>query len=175
LTSDEVVDLVDESDEVVGQRTLGECLRLGLLHRAVAVLVQRSDGRFLLQQRSGKDSWQPGMWTLSTTGHVRSGEGFEEAAKRELEEELGIRAGLSMRGKLLLPSIAEGGLVERELVALFTSVTDDRCRIDKAEVEAVMEASPGDLREMMTNGPLTPDAKIILGEFFGGARRALTP
>jgi isopentenyl-diphosphate delta-isomerase type 1 len=165
LPADEEVDVVDELDSVVGHRTLEECLRLGLLHRAVAVLIVRTDGRFLLQQRSRTDSWQPGMWTLSCTGHVKRGEDFAGAARRELEEELGIRAESIFRRKLLIPPIAEGGLVEKELVAFFTSETNDPCRVNRSEIEGVREVGREELERMMVTGSLTPDSRFLLAEY----------
>ena len=65
-----MVDLVDVRDRVVGNTTTAGCLKEGLLHRAVAVLVLRSSGTYVLQQRSRQDSWQPGLWTISSAGHV---------------------------------------------------------------------------------------------------------
>ena len=84
LPATEELDLVDEEDRVVGSATIEECLVKGILHRAVAVLVIRRDGRFVLQQRSKSDLWQPGLWTLSCTGHVKGGETYASAASREL-------------------------------------------------------------------------------------------
>ena len=51
-----MVDVVDHEDRVVGVATIGRCLREGLVHRAVAVLVNRENGAVVLQQRSRNDS-----------------------------------------------------------------------------------------------------------------------
>ncbi|HVB12820.1 MAG TPA: NUDIX domain-containing protein, partial [Nitrososphaerales archaeon] len=90
MPGSELVDVVDKSDRVLETRTLDECLKLGLLHRAVTVFLRNSKGQMFLQQRSKEDDWLPGMWTASCTGHVKSGEDAEAAAARELDEELGI-------------------------------------------------------------------------------------
>ncbi len=159
------MDLVDEGDSVVGTSTLGECVKRGLLHRAVAVVVSRSDGKVLLQQRSRRDLWQPGMWTLSCTGHVREGETYGEAAVRELAEELGLHSSVLGLGKYLLPPMREGGLVEREWVSLFAASSDAPTRIDPAELESVREFDGPGLNAMMDSGELTQDGVLLLREY----------
>jgi isopentenyldiphosphate isomerase len=131
----------------------------------VAVLVLRRTGRILLQQRSKRDLWQPGLWTISSTGHVKRGENYKVAAGRELGEELGIQGDLSLVRKYLLSPISERGLTEHEWVALFTCRTDSPCTIDTVELEAVREVTEKELREMLVDGPLTQDAKIILTDY----------
>lgn len=165
MDSNELVELVDVHDNAVGTSTVARCLEEGLLHRAVAVLVRRRRGTIVLQQRSKRDSWDPGLWTISSTGHVRSGESYEDAAGRELTEELGIGGELHLVRKYLLPPYSSGGQTEHEWVALFTCVTDDPCRIDPVEVEAVREVTEEDLLAMLADGPLTRDAKAILADY----------
>ena len=165
MSGDEEVDLVDASDQVVGSAPLRACLEQGLLHRAVAVLVVRSNGSLLLQQRSRNDLWHPGLWTLSSTGHVRKGETYARAARRELEEELGMAARLRRISKVLLPAITSGRLTEREWVSMFTTVSDRSPRIDPVELEQVEEVSKLRLARMLNGPELTPDAKILLAAY----------
>ena len=162
MAREERVDVVDAKDRVVGASTVRECLQRGLLHRAVAILVSRSDGRVILQQRSKDDSWHPGRWTLSCTGHVRKGEPYREAAVRELREEIGVSADLSLVGKYLLPPMRDGGLIEHEWVALFSATSDARVKVDPVELEGVKEFARPELRKMMSGGSLTPDAVTLL-------------
>jgi len=173
MPADEEVDLVDEEDHLAGAATLGDCLGKGLLHRAVAVLVLRTSGRILLQQRSRRDLWHPGLWTLSCTGHVKRGESYGAAARRELYEELGIRSPLKSFTRLLLPPFQSGGLVEREWVSLFVSKTDLPATIDPIELESVEEVSRSQLKRMLSGPRLTPDAKILLGLFLNSRPRHL--
>ena len=165
MPGDEVVDLVDVDDRVIGTSSVARCLEKGLHHRAVAVLVLRRTGAFVLQQRSKRDQWQPGLWTISSTGHVKEGESYEEAARRELGEELGLEGELSLVRKYLLPPISESGWTEHEWVTLFTCMTDSLCRLDPVELESVREVTEKELRGMLAYGPLTPDAKTILNDY----------
>lgn len=160
-----MVDLVDVRDRVVGNTTIAGCLKEGLLHRAVAVLVLRSSGTYVLQQRSRQDSWQPGLWTISSTGHVKKGESYEMAAHRELREELGLEGELTPLRKYLLPPISEGGATEHEWVAFFTCRTDSPCNVNLAELEMVREVDDRELREMMVGGLMSEDSRTILSDY----------
>ena len=86
----EMFDVVNERDEVVGRAARREVHARGLLHRAVHVLVFDRAGRVFLQKRSMKKDMSPGLWDSSCSGHVDSGEDYDTAAQRELGEEIGI-------------------------------------------------------------------------------------
>lgn len=62
-----------------------------LLHRAVHIIVVNDNGDIFLQKRSANKDIQPGKWDTSVGGHLNVGESYERAAKREANEELGIR------------------------------------------------------------------------------------
>ena len=167
MSGREEVDLVDSHASVVGASTIEECLSRGLLHRAVAVLVIRPDGRFVLQRRSLGDRWHPGLLTISSTGHVRKGEAYEAAARRELREELGIDGKPELVRKYLMPGFSDKELTEREWVSFYICRAADPCLLDPVEVESVSEVSAPELRVMLRGGPLTPDAKLILSDYLG--------
>jgi isopentenyl-diphosphate delta-isomerase type 1 len=88
--ADEIFDVVNERDEVVGQRIRREVHRLGLKHRAVHVLVFNQRGEVFLQKRSMKKDTFPGAWDSSASGHLDSGEDYDACAIRELREEIGL-------------------------------------------------------------------------------------
>ncbi len=94
---EELVDVVDEHDNVFRVVTRAEMRRGRLRHRAVFVAVTDGDGRFLVHRRaSTKDLW-PGWVDIAVGGVVVSGESYDQAAERELAEELGV-AGLQVVG-----------------------------------------------------------------------------
>lgn len=88
--SEEIFDVVNERDEVIGHQPRSEVHRLGLLHRAVHVFVFNSRGEVFLQKRSMSKDREPGKWDSSTSGHVDSGEDYDACAVRELREEIGL-------------------------------------------------------------------------------------
>lgn len=88
--SEDIFDVVNERDEVIDARPRSYVHAHGLLHRAVHVLVFNSRGEIFLQKRSMKKDRQPGVWDSSCSGHVDSGETYDETAVRELREEIGL-------------------------------------------------------------------------------------
>jgi 8-oxo-dGTP pyrophosphatase MutT (NUDIX family) len=60
-----------------------------LFQVVVAVLIERA-GTILLTQRAPTKDHAPGAWEASLTGRVERGESCEEAALREVREEVGL-------------------------------------------------------------------------------------
>ena len=60
-------------------------------HRASYIYVVTDGGELLVQKRSMKKDYCPGFYDLACGGVVGEGEDADESAKREAEEELGIR------------------------------------------------------------------------------------
>jgi isopentenyl-diphosphate Delta-isomerase len=90
--SDELIDQVDENDEIIGSIFKSQAHQNpSLIHREVAIVVFNKKGEVLLQQRSMKKMNDPGHWKMTAAGHIGAGEDPEEAIKREVEEELGIK------------------------------------------------------------------------------------
>src|ERR1043166_5252644 len=88
--SQEIFDVVNEGDEVIGRATRAEVHERGLMHRAVHVMVFNSRGQVFLQKRSLRKDRQPGLWDSSASGHLDSGEDYDACAMRELGEEIGL-------------------------------------------------------------------------------------
>ncbi|HMC26487.1 MAG TPA: NUDIX domain-containing protein [Verrucomicrobiae bacterium] len=88
--SEEMFDVVDENDRVIGCEARADVHRRGLLHRAVHVLVFNSAGELFLQRRSMAKDTFPGAWDSSSSGHLCCGEDYDTCAVRELQEEIGL-------------------------------------------------------------------------------------
>ena len=89
--SEEIFDVVNERDEVIGQAPRREVHRRKLCHRAVHVLVFNAKGELFLQKRSMKKDCYPGAWDSSASGHLDQGEDYDTCAVREVREELGVQ------------------------------------------------------------------------------------
>ncbi len=87
---DELFDVVDERDQVVGTASRGEVHARGMRHRAVHIFLCNRDGEVWLQKRSHLKDRQPLKWDSSAAGHVDAGESYDRAAAREVAEELGL-------------------------------------------------------------------------------------
>lgn len=87
---DELFDVVDPQDAVIGTAPRARVHAEGLRHRAIHVLIFNRAGQVFLQKRSMKKDLAKGLWDSSCSGHVDSGEAYDHAAVRELGEELGL-------------------------------------------------------------------------------------
>src|SRR3989304_300991 len=90
-------DRVDKLDKVIGTLTRSQAhTDPTLIHRAIGILLFNSKGQLFLQKRSMTKDTYPGHWTVSVSGHVRKGQTYQEAARAELWEELGIAGPITL-------------------------------------------------------------------------------
>ncbi len=128
---EEIFDLVDERDQVIGRVRRGDAHRdPALLHRSVQVLVFGSDDRLLLQRRSQRKDLFPGYYCASASGHVASGESYDATAARETAEELGITPPLFGLGTTIVRSP-----YETEITALFLARHNGPFRFHPTETD----------------------------------------
>lgn len=104
--ADEVLDVVDRDDRVLGQAPRGEVYARGLIHRCVFVLATDEEGRVFVHRRTASKLVFPSYYDMFVGGVLGAGESYAEAALREAGEELGV-AGLD-RPEPLFKFLYEG-------------------------------------------------------------------
>ncbi len=92
--SEELFDVADAEDRVIDILPRSVVHARNLRHRAVHVFVWNSRGELLVQVRSATKDQYPSCYTSSASGHVSSGDDYDETAIRELREEIGLTAAL---------------------------------------------------------------------------------
>lgn len=90
-TVSELVEYVDGQDHVLGVVTRADAVRHSLPHRIAATICHDRAGRILVLRRSERLTRFPGHYDVLVGGAVGVGESYEDAATRELTEELGLR------------------------------------------------------------------------------------
>jgi isopentenyldiphosphate isomerase len=88
--TDEWVDIVDEQDRVVGQALRGEATARRLTHRCAFIRVLDEHGRLFVHRRAPTKLVFPSYYDMFVGGVVAAGESYDEAARREAAEELGV-------------------------------------------------------------------------------------
>lgn len=87
----EKVILVNENDEWLGLADKMEAHTSGLLHRAFSVFILNDKNEMLIHKRALHKYHSGGLWSNACCSHPRYGESTLSAAKRRLNEELGIQ------------------------------------------------------------------------------------
>lgn len=88
--ADEILDIVDEQDRVIGQSPRGEAYAKGLRHRCVFIEARDAQGRLFVHRRTPTKLVFPSRYDMFVGGVVGAGESYDDAALREAEEELGV-------------------------------------------------------------------------------------
>ena len=130
---EDIFDIVNERDEVIGRAPRSEVHARGLLHRAVHVLVFNSRGEVFLQKRSMKKDRQPGVWDSSCSGHVDSGEDYDQTAVRELQEEIGLKLKAPPARLFKVDACPE---TDAEFVWVYRCQNDGPFQLDPDEIDA---------------------------------------
>jgi 16S rRNA (adenine1518-N6/adenine1519-N6)-dimethyltransferase len=130
--------VVDENDQILRYARRSDVHGNNLRHRAVHILIFNEAGEVYLQQRSRWKDRHPLKWDSSAAGHVTSGESYEETARRELEEELGVTVHLE---KLL--ELSASARTDQEFVWLYRGKVRDNPVINRNEIEAGAFFPPG--------------------------------
>jgi isopentenyl-diphosphate Delta-isomerase len=166
---DELFDVVDADDRVIGQARRVEVHQQRLWHRAVHVLVFNRHGDVFLQQRSIHKDSAPGCWDSSCSGHLDAGEDYDAAAVRELSEEIGLVLGQPPRRWLRLPATAETGW---EFVWVYRLQHEGPFRLHPAEIQRGAWFAPTVVSEAIRQRPqeFAPAFRYLWGQLFPPGR-----
>jgi 8-oxo-dGTP pyrophosphatase MutT (NUDIX family) len=161
---DELVDVVDEEDRVVATLTRRVMRARRLLHRCTYVLVRNGAGEILVHRRTDGKDVHPGLYDVFAGGVCAAGEGYDECARREVAEELGV-AGVELR---FLFRHRYGGPGGPAWGAVYEVRWDGPVRLQETEVAWSAWVSASRLDEMLATLPFCPDSREILDRLRGG-------
>ena len=150
----ERIDLYDRYRRLTGFVTeRGSKLEPGMYRLVVHICIFNSRGEMLIQQRQSTKAIFPDFWDISVGGQVAAGETGEQAAQREILEELGLDIDLTDARPQASMSFDEG----------FDDVYIVRCdaelsqlTLQPEEVRAADWASRERVQEMIQSGSFIP-------------------
>ena len=157
--SEEIFDVVNERDEVVGQAARSEVHRRKLNHRAVHVLVFNARGELFLQKRSMRKDCFPGAWDSSASGHLDRGEGYDACAVREVREELGVQLAGTPERLFKVEACAETG---HEFVWVYQCRHDGPFTLHPEEIERGGWFAPDEVGRWMREQPVEFASGLVL-------------
>lgn len=151
---DEYFPLVNEEGETIGKATRQECHSGSkMLHPVIHLHLFNETGDLYLQKRSITKDIQPGKWDTAVGGHIDYGETVEEALRREVREELGIRDFIP---QLITRYVFESA-IEKELVYTFRTVYTGVITPDKEELDGGRFWSIEEIKEYLGKDIFTPN------------------
>lgn len=159
----EYMDIVNKNDEVIGSASREDIYANSLCHRIAHVLLFDCEGKMILQKRSHNISFCPDHWSTAGGGHVSAGETYEQAAQRELEEEIGVKCNLEFVGK----DFYRGDGVPDKFLTTFKSQFDGIFKLDQEEVSDVRSFTINQMKEMIEDGAkFHPELIFILNKYY---------
>ncbi len=147
-TDNEILEILDYEDNVIGTACRAEIHKQGLMHRAVHIFLFNKAGEIYVQKRSQFKDRYAGKLDSSAAGHVEPGETYRRTAVRELREEIGIDAEVNE-----IFRVGASKITDNEHVALFRSSTDQEPVPNPDEVQWGKFIEPEKLTQMMNKTP----------------------
>jgi isopentenyldiphosphate isomerase len=146
---DELFDVVNEEDEIIGQEMRSVVHQRGLWHRGVHVLLFTREGKLLAQQRSRDRVHAPLALDCSVSEHVQAGEDYFIAAQRGLREEMGVE---EIDLEPLIKFKMNYGPNDNEISELYRGKVDPaKVKFDPVEIERIDYFSLATLEEQLEN------------------------
>lgn len=161
----EIMDIVNEQDEVIGNAPRNEIYGKKLCHRIAHVIVFNEDKEMALQLRSKTVSYRPHHWVTTAGGHVKSGESYKDAAIRETEEEVGfIPTALTLLGKN--DYIDNEQCIPKKL-AIFTTTHTGIIEGNPKDVERIAFFPLDQIQHLLQGDEkIHPELRFILKEYY---------
>jgi isopentenyldiphosphate isomerase len=153
---DEMVDIVDDADRVIGIATRRAVRAQVLKHRCVSIVVRSSRREVLIHRRSERKDLWPGFWDLCAGGVLASGEDWDEGARRELAEELGVAGVLAAIGSATYRDEAVD-----EIARLYSVTHDGPFAFSDGEVAEAFFVTLDDLAARITRDRFVPDSIAV--------------
>jgi isopentenyldiphosphate isomerase len=148
--TEEIFDIVNDRDEVVGRAPRHEVHAKKLLHRAVHVLVFNAAGQIFLQKRSMLKDTAKGKWDSSASGHVDSGEDYDTCAVRELREEIGLQLGATPEQIMRVEACPDTGF---EFVWVYRCKSEGPFTLHPEEIERGEWFTPDQVNKWLAERP----------------------
>lgn len=150
----ELVERVDEQDEVLAVVDRAEAIRHKWLHRVATIVCRDTAGRIFVHRRPDDMARFPGQCNWMLGGAAEVGESYEEAAARELTEELGVRGQPRFALKFRC-----AGVISPYWLGLHEVVVKEPVRPDPSEVAWHAWMTERELADLVRHEDFVPDAR----------------
>ena len=144
---EEIIEIVSEANEIVGQEKRSAVHQSGQWHRGVHIFLFDASAKLLVQQRSKKRAQFPSTFDCSVSEHLKPGESYLDAARRGMHEELGVAPPELHK---LIQFRMNYGPGDNMISEMYTGTIDPGAvKIDLEEVERIAYYSISELETML--------------------------
>jgi isopentenyl-diphosphate delta-isomerase len=148
--NDEILEVLDAKDRPFMLMPRKQALQQKLPLKIVLVVIRDQNGKIYIHQRSNSKSTYALTWTVSAAGYVNAGESFEDAALRELAEELSVTS-VNLK---LTASARPSPATDNSLTALFIANPARLIiRADPAEINSGMFVDKDEFEALLRDMP----------------------
>ncbi len=147
----EFFDIVNENDEVVGKvsENMQNTIKPSQL-RFINIIITNDDKKILVPKRSSNRRIFPNCFDFSVGGHVNSGEEYNEAAYRELKEELGITNVKLREVAYFSPYNSSSNTFQKVYILNYNNEIKN---FDQEGIEKIYYLTKEEIQELMKNKP----------------------
>lgn len=149
----EQVILVDANDIEVGVAEKQEAHIHGWMHRAFSVFIFDEEENLILQKRAVTKYHSPGLWTNTCCGHPRPSEHIKDAAKRRLNEEMGLSCELNELYHFSYTAKLDNNLIENEYDHVFIGFTNLLPKLNPQEASGFKKIKITDVKKEIEANP----------------------
>lgn len=160
----EIWDTYDKHRNLTGkQMERGAVFEKDNYHLVIHVCLFNQQGEMLIQQRrADKEGW-PSMWDITVGGSAIAGETSQQAAEREVGEEISYSINLENHRPSLTINF-ENGFDDYYLLEVDVDIT--RLSFPTEEVAQVKWASQAEILEMISKGSFLPYRESLIALLF---------
>jgi isopentenyldiphosphate isomerase len=156
----ELVDVLDDDGHTIGVVPRREMRARRLPHRCVYVLVFNRRGELFVHLRTPTKDVYPSHWDVAIGGVLAAGESFDDGARREAAEELGV----AVAPEALFPfRYEDAATVVRAMVYRVTH--DGPFRLQPEEVVRGEFLPVDKVQARIAHEPFCPDGVAVLAEY----------
>lgn len=159
----EMISIVNEQDEVIGQASQAEIYANYYTHRIVHIFIFNDRGEMAPQKRSLHMTYCPDHWCTAVAGHVDAGETYEAAALRECQEELGITIPITFLAK----DFYQPKNYVHKFLATFTATFNGPFNLNPFEVSEIDFFPISEIKQKIKNGEkFHPELLYLLQKYY---------
>lgn len=165
----ELWDVYDKDRKPTGKTMVrGDKFEDGTYHIVVHVCIFNTSGQMLIQQRQPfKKGWS-NMWDITVGGSAVAGDSSQEAAEREVFEEIGLKVNLRNARPSLTVNFEVGF---DDIYIIEEDVDIHSLHLQYEEVQQVKWATRNEILAMIDSGEFIPYHKSFIGLLFDMHKR----